>query len=152
MPYNVSTADIEDRWRPLTSAEDDVATILLVDAEYKLNLARPTLAAAVASTDPAVHVDERVVVMVLVDMVIRVISNPDLNRNINIGADGSIGITYALEIFRSRLGLAPGDLDAIDRALRAVGAMPALFVGRRLVSTMNYRASTAPVTNTLPTA
>jgi hypothetical protein len=149
--YNVTTADIEARWRPLTDAEDAVAVVLLEDAARKLDLARPTLAAAVASTDPTKHVDERLVTMLLCDMVIRVISNPDLNRNINIGADGSIGITYALEIFRARIGFAPGDLDAIDQALRSVGAMPAAFVGRRLVSTMNYRASTAPTTTTLPT-
>lgn len=152
MAYNVSTADIEARWRPLTPAEDDVASILLVDAALKLDYARPTLAAAVASTVPASHVDERLVVMVLCDMVIRVISNPDLNRNINIGADGAIGITYALEIYRSRLGMAPGDLDAIDKALLAAGVLPAKFVGRRLTSTMNYRASTAPTTSILPTA
>lgn len=152
MAYNVSTADIEARWRPLTTAEDAVAAVLLEDAEKKLDLARPTLAAAAASTNPATHVDERLVIMLLCDMVIRVISNPDLNRNINIGADGSIGITYALEIFRSRIGFAPGDLDAIDQALRSVGAMPSAFVGRRMVSTMNYRASTAPTTSTLPTA
>jgi hypothetical protein len=152
MAYNVSTADIEARWRPLTTAEDEIAAVLLVDAAAKLDLKRPTLAAAVASATPATHVDERLVIMVLVDMVIRVISNPDLNRNINIGADGAIGITYALEIYRSRLGLAPGDLDAIDQALRIAGAMPSKFLGRRLSSTMNYRASSAPTTSTLPTA
>lgn len=152
MAYNVSTADIEARWRPLTPAEDDVASVLLIDATSKLDLARPTLAAAVASTTPATHVDERLVIIVLCDMVIRVISNPDLNRSINIGADGAIGISYGIEIYRARVGLAPGDLDSIDLALRAIGALPSAFVGRRLVSTMNYRASTAPVQTTLPTA
>jgi hypothetical protein len=152
MTYNVSTADIEARWRPLTPAEDDVAAILLEDAAMKVDLARPTLAAAVASTDPATHVNERLVVILLCDMVIRVVSNPDLNRSINIGADGAIGISYGIEIYRARIGFAPGDLTAIDLALRAVGALPSVFAGRQLRSTMNYRASTAPVQSTLPTA
>lgn len=148
MAYSVSTADIEDRWRPLTTAEDSVATVLLLDAELKLNTARPTLAAAVADAS----VDERLVVILLCDMVIRVVSNPDLNRTINIGADGAIGITYALEVYRSRLGFAPGDLDQIDKAMSEAGVIPPKFIGRILTSTMNYRASTAPTTTTLPTA
>lgn len=140
MTYNVTTADIEARWRPLTAAEDAVATVLLVDAALKLDTARPTLAAAVAATT----VPERLVVIVLCDMVIRVISNPDLNRTINIGADGAIGITYALEVYRSRLGFAPGDLDALDKAMAEAGVIPPKFVGRKLNSTMNYRSSLAP--------
>lgn len=151
MAYNVSTLDIENRWRPLSDAEADVAAVLLVDAEAKLNLARPTLAAAVASSNPETHVDERLVVIVLCDMVIRVISNPDLNRSLNIGADGAIGISYGIEIYRARLNLAPGDLTFIDKALRNAGALTSAFVGRKLNSTMNYRSSSSP-TSTLPTA
>lgn len=137
MAYNVSTVDIEDRWRPLSDEESSVADVLLADATLKLDTARPTLAAAVAATT----VPERLVIILLCDMVIRVISNPDVFRTTNIGADGSIGVTYALEFFRSRIGFAPGDLDAIDAAMSEAGVLPAKFTSRAVSSTMNYRAS-----------
>jgi hypothetical protein len=140
MAYSVTTADIEDRWRPLTTEEDAVAAVLLADATVKLDTARPTLAAAVAAST----VDERLVIILLCDMVIRVVSNPDLNRTINIGADGAIGITYALEVYRSRLGFAPGDLDQLDKAMSEAGVIPPKFIGRKLNSTMNYRTSLEP--------
>jgi hypothetical protein len=139
--YNVSSADIEARWRPLADAESDVASVLLDDATRKLDMARPGLAAAVASTVPEEHVPEELVIAVLCDMVIRVMVNPDFNKAITIGADGSVSISFS-EIFRARIGIAPGDLDAIDAALRVAGAMTPVFVSRTMRSTMNYRTST----------
>ena len=121
MAYGVSTADIEARWRPLSPAEDEVAFTLLQDAETKLNAYRPVLPAAVADG----RVPERIVVDVLVDMVQRVLRNPDVIRAQNISSDGSIGLTYGMgeDTVRAnmRLQVTTEHLEAIDVALRAAG-------------------------------
>lgn len=151
MTYNVGTADIEARWRPLSNAEADIATILLADATVRLNTARPSLAAAVASVDPLIHVDEQLVVICLCDMVIRVLANPDSFKATGIGADGSVTVTYvAIETLRPRIALAPGDLDNIDARLRVTGQGLAFFQSR-VMRNVDYGVPTAPNLNILPT-
>lgn len=152
MNFNVTTLDIESRWRPLTDAEADVATVLLEDADRILNNHRPQLLAATLSTDPDTQVDPLLVPPVLVDMVVRVLGNPDSYRTTNVGADGSIGVGYfnPIEILRPRVSLAPGDLDEIDRALRRVNAAQSVVRSRRMLNTDYGVRSLLPL-NTLPT-
>lgn len=81
MAYAVTTADIEDRWRPLTDEESAVAAVLLTDAGVLLDAQFPALAAAVtANTVPAALVTQ-----VIVGMVKRVLTNPDALRSLSVG-------------------------------------------------------------------
>lgn len=68
-------ADIEVRWRPLTDAEATVATALLGDAWLILTKADPTIESRLDAS-PAT-LDEGLVTIVLVEMVKRVLRNPD---------------------------------------------------------------------------
>lgn len=124
MAYGVTTADIEARWRPLSAAEDEVAFTLLQDAETKLNAYRPQLPTAVAEN----RVPLRIVVDVLVDMVQRVLRNPDVIRAQNVSSDGSVGLTYGMgeDTIRANMRLQVTDehLAAVDVAMRAAGGMP----------------------------
>lgn len=150
MAYNVGPADIVARWRPLSSDEEDIATILLGDAVLRINSARPKLAAAVASTDPLLHVDEQLVVICLCDMVIRVLSNPDAFKATGIGADGSVTVTYvAIETLRPRIAIAPGDLDNIDARLR-ITKQGLNFFTSRVMRNVDYGIPTVDM-NILPT-
>jgi hypothetical protein len=76
MAYVVSTEDIETRWRPLSDAERVVATALLADATAMVDAKRPLLASQVAAGD----IPASVVEAVLVQMVLRVLKNPDGKR------------------------------------------------------------------------
>jgi len=143
MAYSVTTSDIVARWRPLSVDETAVATVLLADAVVKLDVMRPTLAAAVASTVPSTHVDERFVTAALCDMVIRVLANPDANRSFTLGSDGAISLSYGVDDPRARIEVTAGDLTYIDRALIAAEALLPRFVSRPMHSTMNFRYSTA---------
>lgn len=72
----VIVADIEDRWRPLSAAERQVASSLLVDAWAVLVSHDPTIATRItaATLDPAL------LRTVLVAMVLRVMRNPEGKR------------------------------------------------------------------------
>jgi hypothetical protein len=132
--FNVAVSDIEARWRPLSDDESDVARILLSDADRILNNARPMLVGAIASTDPLLHIDGELAKIVLVDMVWRVLINPDSFRTTSVGADGSVGAGYfqPIEVLRPRIAFGPGDLDAIDRALRQTNQGFAIIQSRRM--------------------
>lgn len=69
------TGDIEARWRPLTSAETIVADALLADAWLLLKKADATIETRL-DADP-VTLDSGLVKIVLVEMVKRVLRNPD---------------------------------------------------------------------------
>lgn len=73
MGYGVTTADIEARWRPLTSTEVTIAQTLITDASIVIDTRLPGLAAAV---DDAT-VDGDLVVAVIARMVIAALRNPD---------------------------------------------------------------------------
>lgn len=119
MTYNISTADIEARWRALTDAEADVATTLIGDATALLDTYRSGLSAAVT----AGTVSERIVVMAISEAVIRVLANPDIWSNQSVSADGgiSLGWQFARTTPVPRMRLSDIDLSAIDRALSAAG-------------------------------
>jgi hypothetical protein len=148
--FGVDVADIESRWRALGAEETTVATVLLQDADTKLNNARPMLSAAIALAPTDAHyVDPRLAVMCVVDMVWRVLINPDMFRTTTVGADGAVGAGYfSTEILRARLALAAGDLDEIDRALRVTGQGYSVVASRRMLNVDYGRASTS---STLPT-
>ena len=122
--FGVNVSDIEARWRDLDAEETQIAAVLLADADLKLHVRRPALQAAIASTDPAVHVDARLATVVVVDMVLRVMQNPDLYKSTTVSADGSAAVSYfGLEVLRPRVSVAPGDLDEIDRAMNSDGGV-----------------------------
>lgn len=76
MASNPATpGDIEDRWRPLTDSEYFVANALLGDAWLLLLKADPTIATRLDAV-PAT-LDSGLVRIVLVEMVKRVLRNPD---------------------------------------------------------------------------
>lgn len=124
MPYNVSAGDIADRWRPLSVAEEDVATVLLASAEVKLDMARPRLRPAVEEG----KIPERFVVDILCDMVQRVMRNPDVLRGQNLTSDGGIGVTFGTneDTYRAqpRLKITEIELAEIDLALVHAGGVP----------------------------
>jgi hypothetical protein len=117
--YNVSTLDIESRWRPLSDAEADIALTLIDDTITLIDVYRPSLAPAVA----AGQVSERVVVMTVVETVKRVLANPDLLSNQSITADGgvSIGWQFQMKETRPQLMLSMLDFANIDQAMAAAG-------------------------------
>ncbi len=122
MPYAVTPADVAARWRPLDIDEAAVATVLLLDAEALLNRKRPTLQADVA----ALRVPERLVVIVLADMVQRVLRNPDVQSSVQLGADGSVGQSFptaVVNVARPRLEVTDADLATL------VPAAPLASVG-----------------------
>lgn len=73
MSNPATTADIADRWHPLSSAEQTVANALLDDAWAYLTADLSTLDARLT----AVEVNPAVVVAVVCSMVLRVLRNPD---------------------------------------------------------------------------
>jgi hypothetical protein len=119
MAYGVTTADIVNRWRALdtdgTPSEETIASTLLDDAIVKIDLARPMLADAVS----AGAVPERLVAMCAAEVVIRVLANPDLNSQQQVGADGSVGVGFHKRDFRPRVVVTDEDLGDIDDALEA---------------------------------
>lgn len=147
--FGTTVSDIEARWRALSSDESDVALVLLGDADLKLFNARPMLPAAIASSDPALHIDGELAKIVCVDMVWRVLINPDSFRTTNVGADGTVGAGYfSSEVLRPRVAIAAGDLDEIDRSLRTTGQGFA-FVASRRMRNVDYGTATVDM-NALP--
>lgn len=67
--------DIESRWRPLSNEEEIVASTLLDDAWRLLNRSLPDLASRMDANPSTVDTGD--VKMVLANMVIRVLRNPD---------------------------------------------------------------------------
>jgi hypothetical protein len=117
--YAVSTADIEQRWRPLSDAESEIAVTLIDDAIILVDINRSSLAAAVASG----AVPERIVVMTVAEAVIRVLANPDLLAQQSITADGgvSLGWQFQQKTPRPRMTLSVLDFFNIDQAMAAAG-------------------------------
>lgn len=150
--FAVEVSDIEARWRSLGDEESDVASVLLEDADLKLFTARPMLEDAVeAAVDAETYVDPRLAKICVVDMVWRVLINPDMFRTTSVGADGTVGAGYfSTEILRARVALAPGDLDEIDKALRDTGQGYSVVASRRMLNTDWGTSNTD--TTTLPTA
>lgn len=136
MAYNVSTADVEARWRPLSDAEGDVAGVLIEDAVALLDTYRPALAAAVASGS----IPERLVVMAVADAVIRVLTNPDIWSNQSVTADGgvSIGWQFARATPAPRMRLGDLDLAALDRAMAVAGVRTGRVGSLRTVASTQW--------------
>lgn len=141
MAFDVSTADIETRWRPLTDAESDVAFWRLDDAALALRLARPTLDAYVNGlADGAGRTDlEQAIKIALAEAVRRFLRNPDALRSETIGADGSVGIGFdnsAEALAASGIYIDGADLARIDAAVAAAAGStpPAAVRSIRLTS------------------
>lgn len=131
MPYPVTPADVAARWRPLDTAETNVATVLLGDAEVMLNRKRPGLEAAVALAPGVVgHVPVRLVVAVLADMVQRVLRNPDVQSSLQLGADGSVGQSFPA----SAANAARPRLEVTDHDLATLAPVAASRPGSRVYS------------------
>lgn len=156
MPFNVSTADIESRWRVLEDDEADVGLQRLIDIERKLRLVRPSLLAFYnglsADVPPATRKADllETIRAVLAGAVIRYLRNPDVNQRQDIGADGSIGISFDT-LTDGGVYLTTSDLLEIDAAVAAAAGSVRRRVGSQpLVSTFPWRTSTGDPT-ILPT-
>lgn len=145
MAFEVTTADIESRWRPLSDDESDVAFIRLQSAQNKLLIARPTLETRYAAL-PVSNATQtaakarvlRAVVDCLCEAVIAYLRNPDRLRQQTLGATGDVGIGFEVD-GSSGIILSDGDLADIDAALAtAEGAAQPKVVSRRLVSSFPY--------------
>lgn len=153
MPFAVSTSDIEQRWRPLTDAEQEVAFRRLADAQVRLRIARPGLDAAYTAlvAGPLKSDVLEMVRMALSEAVIRFIRNPDQTVRQDIGADGSIGIGFDTNT-AGGVYISDDDLAAIDNALAHAQSVAVRSRGRSigLVSTFPWRRTPADPT-ILPT-
>lgn len=126
MPYAVTPADVAARWRPLDAAETNVATVLLEDATALLDAKRPRLRDDVT----AGIVPERLVVVLLADMVQRVLRNPDVQSSINLGSDGSVGQSFptaTVAVARPRLEVTEHDLATLQPSASAVAAPRGIY-------------------------
>lgn len=156
MPFDVSTADIESRWRVLSDDETDVALQRLIDIERRLRVRRPTLLAAYtalpADVAPVtVKADLlETIRAVLSEAVIRYLRNPDVTVRQDIGADGSIGIGFDTNS-EGGVYLTDEDLAEIDAAAAvAAGAVYSRVRSRTLKTTFPYRTDAGDPT-ILPT-
>jgi hypothetical protein len=147
--FDVSTADIESRWRTLSDDESDVALVRLADADRDLRGQRPLLEAffvALPDTDRKADLLETIRAAEA-DAVIRFLKNPDLVSQQNIGADGSIGIGFDTRTVGG-VYISAADLMKIDAAVGAANGALRRHVGsQQLVSTWPWRSTT----NSLPT-
>lgn len=152
MPFDVSTADIESRWRVLDDDESDVGLQRLIDIERRLRQVRPALFAfytALPTGQPKADLLETVRA-VLAGAVIRYLRNPDVNQRQDIGADGSIGISFDT-LTEGGVYLTDADLAEIDGAVAVIGGTVRPRVGSQaLVSTFPWDRATGDVT-ILPT-
>jgi len=119
MTYNISPADVEARWRPLSDAETDLASTLIDDAIVLVDVYRPSLADAVASG----IIPERLVVMCVAEAVKRVLVNPDILSNQSISADGGVSIGWQFQPKESKpqMNLSLLDFANIDQAMTGAG-------------------------------
>lgn len=144
MAFDVSTDDIESRWRALDDDETDVGAQRLLDAGVLLRAARPGIEAKVAALAETPAKDDVIeaIRMCLAQAVIRFLRNPDLNDRQAITADG--GITVGFDTQRpGGLALDPADITAIDEAIAGAGGTTySKFRSRTLVSTWPWRTST----------
>ena len=94
--FDVSTVDIEARWRALSDDESDVALVRLGDADRLLRSARPGLEAFYAGLADGSRKDDllETIRQVLADAVIRFLRNPDLVSQQQIQSDGGVGIGF----------------------------------------------------------
>lgn len=130
MAFDVSTADIETRWRPLSDEEADVAFARLDDAALYLRLARPTLDAYVNGLPlTQFRADiEQAIRVALAEAVRRYLRNPDVLRTTTIGADGAVGVGYdnSLDALQAAgIYISDGDLALIDAAVGAASGVAA---------------------------
>ncbi len=156
MPFSVSTADIESRWRVLSDDETDVALQRLIDAERMLRIRRPTLlafyTALTADVSPATRKADllETIRRVLAEAVIRYLRNPDVTVRQDIGADGSIGIGFDTNS-DGGVNLTEEDLSEIDGAAAvAAGTTYSRVRSRALKTTFPYRSDVGDPT-ILPT-
>lgn len=141
MAFDVSTADIESRWRVLDDDEADVALQRLIDIERRLRQLRPALLAFYTGLAPGTTKTDllETVRAVLAGAVIRYLRNPDVNNRQDIGADGSIGIGFDT-LTPGGVYLTDEELGEIDDAVGAIGGTVRPRVGSQvLVSTFPYR-------------
>lgn len=99
MLYPVSPNDVAAQWRPLSASEEAVAEVLLTYAEVLLLTRYPALPTKTVTVPagqqaPPGKIDSRAVTAVLADMVQAVLRNPDVQSNIQLSSDGSIGASW----------------------------------------------------------
>lgn len=153
MSFGVSTTDIVAMWRPLDDDETPVAAIRLTQAEVKMRILRPKLEAFIAAmpVDTAPHIQQHddlvaLVKIALCEAVIRFMRNPDVNTQQQVGADGSIGISFDTDA-GSGIYIDEADLIAIDAAvLESEGFVPTRIKSRQLITSFPYRRNPWPWT------
>ncbi len=84
MPNPVTVVHLESRWRPLSPAEEALATLLLADAWAVLNARVPNLDARTSAVPPEPLLTG-LLIQVETAMVRRVMSNPDGIRQESVG-------------------------------------------------------------------
>lgn len=140
MPFDVSTADIESRWRDLSDDESDVGLQRLLDIERRLRIVRPTLLAfytALAADVPPITVKAdllETIRAVLAGAVIRYLRNPDLNIRQDISADGSVGVGFDTNA-DGGVYLTAQDLLEIDQATAAAAGTQRRRVRSQVLAT-----------------
>lgn len=155
MPFDVGVADIEGRWRVLSADESDIGAVLIVDAERKVRLARPGLLAfytALIADVPPISVKTDLLETIRIacaNAVIRILRNPDVNARQDIGADGSIGISFDTRA-DGGLFISENDLEDIDAAVAAADGVPYSRVRSRVLASTFPWKTTGDVT-ILPT-
>lgn len=115
MTYGVVRKDIEDRWRPLDPEEELPADTLIGDAETLVD-AQPQLRALSATFGQGGQLD-RLVVMTICNMVIRVLRNPDAMRQQSVG---DVQQTFGGPDYDGRLFISDDELSSIIDALAAL--------------------------------
>jgi hypothetical protein len=151
MSFDVSTADIVAMWRPLDDDETPVATTRLAQAQVKMRILRPKLEAFLDAmpVDTAPHIQqhadlESLIKIALCEAVIRFMRNPDVNTQQQIGADGSVGVSFDTDA-GSGIYIDQADLDAIDAAvLESEGYIPTRVKSRQLITSTPYRRTPWP--------
>lgn len=141
MAFDVSTADIESRWRVLDDDESDVGLQRLIDIERRLRQLRPTLLAFYNALPPSTGKSDllETIRAVLAGAVIRYLRNPDVNQRQDIGADGSIGISFDT-LTEGGVYLTDADLAEIDGAVAVIGGAARPRVGSQaLISTFPWK-------------
>lgn len=121
--------DIEARWRPLTSAETQIAPTLIDDVEAWAMLQVPTLEAALVSPSAAFLQNVR---RILATAVIRVLKNPQAYRS---EQDGDYSYSFDRAVSSGELNLSVADLRMLGGGRRrfysAAVSDPALeMIGR----------------------